>query len=271
MFDSENNTIVNDNIVNIIIPIYKKDFTKLERISFEQIYNVLNHFPITIVKPESLDLNHLKDIYPKIYFESFDDIYFRDIAGYNRLLLSDFFYERFLNFQYIQICQLDSYVFRDELARFCHKGYDYIGAPWLKKKAYQNFVMSYFIENRKRKAIRKRRPIRYTLFDKVGNGGFSLRRVESFYQSSVKYKDRIKFYLSHIDNPMYNEDVFWATEIPDFNYPEVQEALTYAFDKYPKYCYELTNHQLPFGCHGWYKWKWKSFWEKIIDFQDDKN
>lgn len=270
MINNKTHKGICDNMVNIIIPMYKKEFSKLEKISFEQIYTILDHYPITIVKPESLDLDYLLEIYPKVHFKSFDDAYFKSIAGYNRLLLSDSFYSSFLDYQYIQICQLDSYVFRDELAEFCTKGYDYMGAPWLKKKAYQNRIMSFIIERKKRNAIRKNMPIRYTLFDKIGNGGFSLRKVESFYQSSLKYKERIEFYLSNIDNPMYNEDVFWATEVPEFKYPTVQEALTYAFDKYPKYCYELTNHQLPFGCHGWYKWKWKSFWENIIDFQDNK-
>lgn len=260
----------NKHLVNVIIPMYKKEFSKLEQISFEQVYNVLNHYPITIIKPESLDLDYLKETYPRIDFQSFDDTYFKGIAGYNKLLLSSDFYRRFRAYEYIQICQLDSYVFRDELEVFCKKGYDYIGAPWLKKKAYQNFVMSFIIERKRKTSLINNKPVRYNLFDKVGNGGFSLRKVETFYHSSIKYKERIDFYLSNVDNPMFNEDVFWATEVSEFRYPEVKEALTYAFDKYPKYCYELTNHKLPFGCHGWYKWKWRKFWANIIDFQGNE-
>jgi len=75
----------------------------------------------------------------------------------------------------------------------------------------------------------------------------------------------VELFLHHAHH-LYNEDVFWAT-VPDFNYPSVSEALTFAFDKYPAYCYSLTNRQLPFACHAWYKRKkMKHFWQPIIGF-----
>ncbi len=262
------NIMVKDTTVNVLIPVYKQEMTGLEKISFNNIYNTLNSHPITIIKPESLDLSALKEEYPLIAFESFDDTFFKGITGYNRLLLSAVFYERFLNHTYILICQLDSYVFKDELLHFCNKGYDYIGAPWLKKKIYQNFIMTFFLDNKKKRYNKKDRPCRQNLYDKVGNGGFSLRKTQSFCDAIEKHAERIAFYLSHQNVPLYNEDVFWAIEVPEFNYPSVPEAMQFAFDKYPAYCYQLNGNQLPFGCHGWYKRKWKGFWKEFINFDE---
>lgn len=256
----------NDKIAKVVIPIYKKGFTTLEQISFNQIYTVLGHYPIVIIKPKSLDLSFLQTEYPSLSFESFDDKYFQGITGYNHLLLSDTLYKRFLDTHYILICQLDSYVFRDELLEFCNKEYDYIGAPWLKKPIYQNCIMTYLLNAKKRRYNKKDKPCRQNLYDKIGNGGFSLRKTSSFYEAAIKHRKRIDFYLSHPKVPLYNEDVFWAIEVPEFTYPSVEEAIRFAFDKYPKYCFKLNNNQLPFGCHGWYKRKWRSFWKKKIDF-----
>ncbi len=63
--------------------------------------------------------------------------------------------------------------------------------------------------------------------------------------------DRINFYLAQDRHHLYNEDVFWATEATGFIYPEAMEAIRFAFDKYPAYCYKLTGGQLPFDAiHG---------------------
>ena len=69
--------------------------------------------------------------------ETFDPAYFTSIQGYNRLLLSTEFYQRFLGSAYLLICQLDVFVFRDELAGWVARGYDYVGAPWVSSTAGQ--------------------------------------------------------------------------------------------------------------------------------------
>lgn len=53
-------------------------------------------------------------------------------------MLSAEFYERFLAWDYILLCQTDAFVFRDELADWCARGYDYIGAPWPLRPIYSN-------------------------------------------------------------------------------------------------------------------------------------
>jgi hypothetical protein len=83
-----------------------------------------------LVQPEGLENDYITKKYSNISVESFPKRYFENIEGYNELLLSASFYERFLDTKYILIYQLDAFVFKDELQEWCDKGYDYI-APWI--------------------------------------------------------------------------------------------------------------------------------------------
>lgn len=252
--------------VAVIIPIYQATLSELELRSLKQAYTVLGSHPLIIIKPVSLDLSGLLEQFPKLAVETFNDNYFKGIAGYNKLMLSTELYERFRSFTYMLIYQLDAYVFRDELQAWCSKGYDYIGAPWLKKPVYDRPVISGIMRLIRWHCQRTNQPTKQALYNKIGNGGLSLRKVESHYQATLTYQKKIAFYLSRERCHFYNEDVFWATEVPEFAYPQATEALRFAFDKYPSYCYKLTGRQLPFGCHSWYKRKMKKFWKPIINF-----
>ncbi len=254
-------------MVKVVIPIYKEAFSDLEKQSFLQAYKVLQAYPLVVVKPASLDLSALSQAYPKLTFVSFDDSYFHGISGYNRLMLSKDFYRCFLDCSYILIHQLDAYVFRDELKEWCERGYDYIGAPWLQRPIYRFPLISGFMKLRHRYQQAKGKPSKQDLYNKVGNGGLSLRKVDSFYRVAGEHGERIAYYLSRKRYHLYNEDVFWAIEPNDFLYPSAQEAIRFSFDKYPNYCYQLNHRQLPFGCHSWYKWKMKHFWKHFIAFQ----
>lgn len=255
--------------VCIVVPMYRMNFTPYEKISFDQTYKMLSNFPIIFIHPKSIDLTHLRETYPLISFQSFDNEYFKDIAGYNRLMLSTELYQRFDTYKYILIAQLDTYIFRQNLLDFCQNDYDYIGAPWRKKKLYQTWIFSYFLDKKKARYNKLDKPCRQNLYGQVGNGGLSLRKVQSHIEALEKHSKRRDFYLSHPGIPLYNEDVFFAIEVPEFKYPTADEALAFSFDKYPRYCYQLLGNQLPFGCHGWWKRKWRKFWMKFIEFPID--
>lgn len=250
--------------VTVLIPVYRLPLTKEEKRSLDQAYTVLHAHPITVVKPASVDLDSLLCRYPDLRTESFDDSYFTGIDGYNRLMMTPEFYARFLHTEYILIHQLDAWVFRDELRAWCDRGYDYIGAPWLEKPVYRLPLIAGFMRMRHACLLKCGKHSGRSLYNKVGNGGLSLRKVASHYKASRAYRDRIASLLRQKRSSFHNEDVFWATEIPEFTYPDTMEALLFSFDKYPSYCYKLTGKQLPFGCHGWYKRKMKRFWKPII-------
>lgn len=251
-------------LVDVIIPIYKTDLSDLEVISLRQVYKVLSQHSLVVIKPASLDLSETLKHFPRLEMRSFDDHYFRGIPGYNELMLSELFYAEFRHSKYILIYQLDAYVFKDDLTFWCEKGYDYIGAPWLKKSIYNFPIISGIMKlsrwYRRYRGLKSKQD----LYNKIGNGGFSLRKVDRFHNATIKYQEQIRVFLKQKSH-LYNEDVFWAT-IPNFNYPSVAEALEFSFDKYPFLCHKMNNKKLPFGCHGWYKRKARLFWRPIIGF-----
>ena len=99
--------ISQENKVAVVVPVYQSNPTEQELLHYYHNLSILKGFPILVVAP--LDLNI--DIYcktPGIRSEFFAPDYFKNIAGYNKLMLSTEFYERFANYEYILICQLDA-------------------------------------------------------------------------------------------------------------------------------------------------------------------
>lgn len=138
--------------VAIVVPAYNPKFTADEEISLRHLTHFLGASDKFLVVPQSLDIN-----VPGFRVRRFADEFFFDTATYSALLLSSNFYRTFGEYRYILIYQLDALVFSDQLSWWCETGLDYVGAPWLAGVGLD------FIET-----------------DTVGNGGFSLRRIESF-------------------------------------------------------------------------------------------
>ncbi|WP_281337303.1 DUF5672 family protein [Flavobacterium eburneipallidum] len=259
-----------ENRVKVIIPIYKSFFGELEEKSFLQCMKVLGNYEIVLVQPEGLDNSFITANFDGIIVESFPKYYFQNIEGYNKLLLSPLFYERFLDSEYILIYQLDAFVFNDELSMWCQKEYDYIGAPWIATEyntvgmKIVNAISSLFDSEKKKE--------RKQIFFKTGNGGFSLRKVSSHYKIVKEQETFISDFLSADKKKIYAiEDVFWSLKAIEFNenfrIPDYKEALGFAIDRKPKIALALNNNQLPFGCHGINKPKVIDFWKPILNNQ----
>jgi len=245
--------------VAVVIPFYKTELTELEKISLAQCLKTLSSYPIIAIKPASIDLSSIPGISLFSDIISFKNSYFEGVQGYNELMLSPEFYKTFIEFEFILIHQLDAFVFRDELADWCHKGYDYIGAPWLKRLADPDAI----------KAIKTRMITRYHIFvntfegnlpsdrqfdNKVGNGGFSLRRVRKFYNLSIKFQSQIEEYHKRAEH-QFHEDVFWSIEVnrktKHLNIPRYKKALLFSFENRLEQSMKHTHNHIPFGCHAW--------------------
>lgn len=256
--------------VAVIIPLYKNQHTPAERLSLLQTHTVLKNHPLIVVHPEGLDVSPIRDEYPRFEYRAFDKKYFDGLEGYNRFMLSSEFYKAFADYEYILISQPDVYIFRDELEEWCGRGYDYIGAPWLERDVYKRpFIKQYMKWEQARKHSQGKR-CRQDLFGKVGNGGMSLRRVSAHIEAIGRYRSVIDYYLE-TPRPFYAEDIFWGTEVKEFRYPSEDEALLFAFDKDPDYCYYRTGGRLPFGCHAWNKCKTRRFWFGILGLEPFTN
>lgn len=257
----------NQKLIEIVIPIYKNHLDASEKVSLARCCEVFAAYPICIVKPKSLNIDNILAEYNGLSFKNFDDRFFEGISGYNRLMLSSFFYEQFIDYKYILIYQLDAYVFSDQLSFWCNEAYDYIGAPWLLKDKYTTIGGKLFMKFKTLLYAVEGRPYRNALLgNKIGNGGFSLRKVDAFYQVCNENRRRIdRFIEKSLQFSEYNEDAFWALQ-PHFIYPTLQKAALFSFDIYPERCYQLTGGVLPFGCHGWNKKPNDKFWQDKINY-----
>jgi hypothetical protein len=237
--------------------------TEAEEIAFRHARKYLGAHELFVVMPESHP-----GVYAGLRPLRFPDRYFGSAQAHGALLLSRRFYEAFGDFDYVLVHHLDALALRDNLSDWCAAGYDYIGAPWL---------------------ICPDTP--HITAEKVGNGGFSLRRVSSFLrvlQSKryfiepeeywrqyaartapvVRYLNAPRRVLKrvHAFNDIHwhirwalrggvHEDRFWAEYAthydPSFRIAPVDVAMRFAFEASPRTCYEEIGRDLPLGAHRW--------------------
>ncbi|WP_316830694.1 DUF5672 family protein [Pedobacter aquatilis] len=256
--------------VAVIIPFYKSDISDYENISLQQCKKILADHDIIIIKPENLALPQIAKDLPVSKTVSFHPGFFESISGYNQLMLSGEFYKAFLDYEYILIYQMDCFIFKDELNYWCDQGWDYIGAPWIKKTYHKNDISLFFSKLKYQfgarfKKFDQNEPNQYQLDNRVGNGGFSLRRVSKFYDLSLLMQPIISHYLNSKGN-LHNEDVFWSIEVNRekriLNIPDAATALRFAFEVPPVKQEFLNEGLLPFGCHDWDRYA--DYWRNIF-------
>lgn len=258
----------------VLVPLYMGSMTIAEEFSFKTTLSVLSKYDIYVICPERLSnyVSLLRERYQLAFdVEYFSDKYFSDVAGYNNLLMSVTFYSRFDIYEYILVVQTDALVLSDQLGEWCDCNYSYIGAPWFKGLGSPEQPLSFL---------------------GVGNGGFSLRKVQDFlgvlsthryipnkYVTAPSYffhiRKWIRFFIHRLIfsyafpplQPRINEDYFWGLLVPEhfrfFTVPSPEEAVPFAFEVAPEYLFEMNNMQLPFGCHAWEKYNPK-FWNNIL-------
>lgn len=252
----------------ILIPAYRS-LTPLEAYFLKNNTNLLLNHEIILILPSDFVIdNSFHGIiwHKKLYF---DKDYFLNTRTYNKLMLSSDFYECFEDYEYILIVQADVFVFEDQVEYWCNKNFDYIGAPWFRyNKLNKGKLFWYFYKNIYRWYLGLSRKSGW-LYNRVGNGGFSLRKVETFLNILKKSPEHIlDCYLNSKDDS-YNEDVFWSIEAPkisrSFNIPKFKEALHFAIEQDPENAYYYIGEKLPFGCHDAIRQN-KNFWSKFIEF-----
>lgn len=151
--------------VAVVVPMHNRStLTRDELISFRHLTRYLASYDKYLVVPENLQVN-----LPGCGLKRFRAEYFGSAIANTRLLLSEHFYRSFSEYQYVLIYHLDALVFSDQLTTWCDTGLDYIGPPWIP------CADSPWVKE-----------------SRVGNGGLSLRKVESFlkvFQSDVYWMD----------------------------------------------------------------------------------
>lgn len=233
--------------VVIVVPIYKEFFDEFEMISICQLFKVLGRYPICFVMPFGLEcksLDQYKDAYSVIHF---DNDFFLSKESYSELCMSMQFYEAFSDYEYMLIYQTDAFCFSDRLLDFCNKGYDYIGAPAPR-------VMWGNDGNR------------------VGNGGFSLRKISAIRKILQKKEEIWEHIIQECDEKerkdLSIEDFFFANckrfcDLP-FSVPDVSQAFDFSVEYNIDGIYVEIEKHLPFGCHRWTTYKYP-VWRRVIE------
>jgi hypothetical protein len=262
----------NNSKVAIVVPAhYKPKFTADELISLKHLKKYLYAYDKYFIVPDNTNFHNYRE--KGFRYIKFPKKYFSSAKTYNKLLLKETFYKKFAKYEYILIHQLDALVFSDRLLKWCNSDYDYIAAPWFGSKI---GLLSH----------------KQGLPANGGNGGFSLRKVESFLKVLQIVKKQIRrssdnpliqkiwFIMAILtgeshktwlhapaDNYPFNEDGFWSLEAPkylnSYKVAPFKEALKFSFERFPRRCLKLNNNTLPFGCHAWAKYD-RRFWLPYI-------
>jgi hypothetical protein len=249
-------------LARICIPVYKPQPSALEALSLARCVAVLSRHPLTFFGPRSLDFGAYHTAVPGAAVATFDDRYFRSLAGYSELLVTRAFYEVFAVADFLLVYQLDAFVFEDQLEQWCAAGYDYVGAPWLGRDG------------------------RWT---GVGNGGFSLRRVAACQEvlatkrrlapaelwdhvrrttphplvRALKYYRKLLAHLGLCNDVGWflrkfvrrgePEDMFWGLHAPRFHPPfrvaPADVAVRFSVEAGLENAWPHLAGQPPFGCH----------------------
>ena len=251
----------------VVIPVYTS-LKKREQYVIQNAIETLTNFDVVFICPRSFLIAETYDAFSGTPFIRFDDKYFASKDSYNLLMLLPDFYQTFQDYEYILIHQTDAFVFRNELQKWCDDGYDYVGATWyrpqkLKARRYRMFMGTYFSF-----LYKPQRALDYVKDNNVGNGGLSLRKVSTFIQvlNTAKIQPVLEKYRT-LAGGIYNEDIFWAIEVPRINKafkkPTWNEALKFAIETAPIEAYKEIGNQLPFGCHAFEVYE-PLFWNQFI-------
>lgn len=266
--------------VAIVIPIIAPGVKGDELQSLRQCLNTLGKRDIYYLCSNELDTT----LYERLNNEAgvpfrkrtFGGEWFNGVNAYNRLCFSSMLYEAFAEYEYMLIYQLDAYVFEDRLDEWCQRGYDYVGGPWLCHWSREVENLDHW---------------------EVGNGGFSLRKIDTFlrvltsprllrkplkgtgrlakenrkrlninpllivwmtFRALTGYHNTLNYLISR--NCQEDKAFAQCKYNRLMRIPTAKEALGFSFDMRPATCYKMNGNHLPMGCHMWFKYDNETFW-----------
>jgi len=238
------------NDVVVLIPIYKDELDEIERYSIDHSSAVIQGRSIIFIGPRNINRNFYLTHYPNIPHIEFDDDCFASIPGYNRLLMSADFYQRFIAYKFVLILQTDAIVLRDELDHWCALPFDYVGAPW--PEGVELLVNLGCFEGDKGRKVRAM----------VGNGGFSLRRVRKCISLLQEFPEAVDVF----NRSGSSEDLFFSfmgNLSRDFVLPNEIAASLFSLELKPSYYFSVNGGRPPMGGHAWWKYE-PEFWRSML-------
>lgn len=253
--------------VVILIPTHRPNLTTSDKISLAHLKKHLSKYDTFFVIPKNISSKTFIANGYKV--KKVDNKFFGTLRRANEALLNKKFYQRFKNYDFMLLYQLDVLVFSDQLTKWVNSGYDFVAAPWFRP------IVGYLTH-------KKGSP------SSGGNGGFSLRNIQKalkildmvnnsatrsskssfirklwFLLALLRGKSHKIWFSAQATDYPFNEDGFWSLEAPKYDpsykVAPFKEALKFGFERFPRKCFELNNKKLPFGVHAWEKYD-KEFW-----------
>ena len=267
----------------IVTPQHRFPLRHDEMISLEQMRRHLSGFDRFLICPESSNPE-----LPEFKLIRVPDLVLSSEWHYNQHLLERSFYEQFVEYDYILIYQLDCLIFSSDLLSWCDKSWDYVGAPWFHHYANDatdgfwavgngglslRHVRSHIeVLTSRRRAWSPRelaeKTSRLKNHPRLRSLFCAIKKIA--HQFGYKNPRVTEFLKEYSRNPQLHEDLFWSHEArrfkPDFVVPMPEDALPFAFECVPQYCFEANRQKLPFGCHAWPKFD-RGFWERHLALQ----
>jgi len=194
----------------VVIITHKERLDGDEDLSLKQMIKVFGEKrPITVVIPDNVSDEYYKQ-YDKLSICKVNNEWLSSYREYNAMCCNKDFYNMFIDYEYILICQTDCWAFEDRLDEFMDLGYDYYGAAWPH------------------------------LSDRIGNGGFSLRKVNKMIELTSKYE---------YEKPI-NEDL-WFCDVhkKEINICDLETACNFSIEV-PTTRYLNMIKTVPVGLHG---------------------
>lgn len=234
----------------IVIPIYKEQLDPIEELSLKRLWDVIKykHYNCYFVCPTDFDTSEYYNILSDTvaaskYFKEvyFDKSYFESTSTYSQLCISYDFYNKFSEYEYMYIFQLDVYLVNDNFSKFCDLGIDYIGSP-----VFSTDCGWTTIKNGKYTPV-------------VGNGGFSLRKIETFKDitnPNGEYRTYYELTDKELKQIIYEDLYFCEYVKPKYKFTtaNIQTAITFAWDMSADVIYNTWDIKtLPMALHAWDK------------------
>ncbi len=233
----------------ILIPVYRAQLTGFEEFSFHHSVPFLAGRYVEFIAPNSLDVGWYLEWCPHARVRRFEDNYFQSVKGYNQLLLDPAFYQCYQPFEYMLILQTDAMLLSGEIAPWLCRGFDYVGAPW--PNGVEVFVNAGRFEGEYGKRVRAH----------VGNGGFSLRRINKCIALLKEFMVLREVFLKSGSS----EDLFFSLMgnlSLDFVIPNEITASHFSLELSPAYYLHVNGGIMPLGTHAWWKQDlefWRSY------------
>jgi len=235
----------------IVVPLYREQLPQDEAYALGRSLPLVAQRPVYFLAPTGLDLSWYCAQWPTATVRRYPDEYFASIRGYNLLLLSPEFYRGFDQHEFLLVLQTDAILLSDELDHWAGQPYDYIGAPWP-----QGVEIDV-------KTDRFTGDLHQRVRAKVGNGGFSLRRVRKCIALLQEFPQALDVFRQTGSS----EDLFFAIMgmlSIDFVLPGEMTAALFSLELMPAR-YHAIQRRLPMGVHAWRKHD-PGFWDTHLDY-----